>query len=331
MNRGLYICLLAGMLALSSMADEDELRTGVVITKKATDLKPKPHKGRTIVKVPKGTKLSWIEGQEKDNWLRVVAKGGEGWVQKKKVSIVMQPPPEPVSETGALAASACQPNLDACPTSGCETEGTPHALMNEAKRNVPPGAPVTVAFSDLQALQTATDAVVTQGQDIPDRTVIQNLTVGSTTLGEGMAVQVSAFLSPDKPGPHPNSGESVNCDLRGTANNDFHIPVTETAGLSPYAGIVVEMIPQNRNAAWTVASLKALQTNQTQVKVVGQLFYDNAHVVNGDPDNPIGGQPERFTLWEIHPISQFLVCSNGTGCDVNSDSGWTALENVQQQ
>jgi hypothetical protein len=161
--------------------------------------------------------------------------------------------------------------------------------------------------------------------------VIQNLTVGSTTLGEGMAVQVSAFLSPDKPGPHPNTGESVNCNLRGAANNDFHIPVTETAGMSPYAGIVVEMIPQSRNAAWTIASLKTLQTNQTQVKVVGQLFYDNAHVVNGDPSNPIGSQPERFTLWEIHPISQFLVCANGTGCDVNSDSGWTALENAQQQ
>ncbi len=329
MAHRLWVLFVAVILTVSLRADEDTVRSGVLLTKKSAVLKSGPNKGRTMAKVPKGTKLQWLEGQEKNNWLRVVTRGGEGWVAKKKVSIVMQPPPAPVNEQAELAAAACAANLDACPVTGCESAGTPHAFLNQAKRTVATGTPVTVAFSDLQALQTATDAVVTQGQDIPDRAVIQNLTAGSATLGEGMMVQVAAFLSPDKPGPHPNTGESVNCNLRTAANNDFHIPVTETAGQSPYLGIVVEMIPQDRNAAWTIPSLKTLQTNQTQVKVVGQLFYDNAHVVNGDPDNPINGQPERFTLWEIHPISQFLVCSNGTGCDVNSDSGWTALENVQ--
>ena len=38
-----------------------------------------------------------------------------------------------------------------------------------------------------------------------------------------------------------------------------------------------------------------------------RLFYDNKHLVKGDQDRD-NGEPKRFSLWEIHPVSAFYVC-----------------------
>jgi hypothetical protein len=63
------------------------------------------------------------------------------------------------------------------------------------------------------------------------------------------------------------------------------------------------------------------------VRITGQLFYDNAHFPNGDSSHPISGQPKRFSLWEIHPISTIEVCKRANNsCDVSKDSDWTPLE-----
>jgi hypothetical protein len=61
------------------------------------------------------------------------------------------------------------------------------------------------------------------------------------------------------------------------------------------------------------------------VLVVGGLLYDNEHLVNDDPSQPKGGQPKRFSLWEIHPITEFLVCEQAGGCDPVARAQWTAL------
>jgi hypothetical protein len=56
-------------------------------------------------------------------------------------------------------------------------------------------------------------------------------------------------------------------------------------------------------------------------------FYDNLHFANGDANNPIGGQPPRFSLWEIHPITSLKVCKKNTAsqCDPNRASDWRAF------
>ena len=126
--------------------------------------------------------------------------------------------------------------------------------------------------------------------------------------------------------PHPNTGESVNCNLRGAANNDFHIPISNDPGNTDFQGIVVEMIPQNRPDEWSLANLTTVETNQQLVMVTGQLFYDNLHHVNGDANSPKGGQPHRFALWEVHPLTQFMVCTKpDNSCDPNQAEDWIAL------
>jgi hypothetical protein len=53
-------------------------------------------------------------------------------------------------------------------------------------------------------------------------------------------------------------------------------------------------------------------------------------MVNNDPNHPIGGQPKRVSLWEVHPITKFFVCTKaGNNCSVSStgaSSGWKRLE-----
>ena len=90
------------------------------------------------------------------------------------------------------------------------------------------------------------------------------------------------------------------------------------------------MVPQDRPARWTIDRLQEVAQQGRQVRVRGQLFYDNEHVVNDEPDHPIGGQPKRFSLWEVHPITEFMVCKMPKkSCDPGDSSIWQTLEEAE--
>src|SRR5262249_24617789 len=97
--------------------------------------------------------------------------------------------------------------------------------------------------------------------------------------------------------------------------------VTESANASEFEGIVVEMIPQDRPDRWTLANLAKLR--KKPILIEGGLFYDNLHVANGDASHPLNGQPKRFSLWEIHPITSVKVCTKAANqCDPTRPSDW---------
>jgi len=163
-----------------------------------------------------------------------------------------------------------------------------------------------------------------------ERDLLVNLRVTTGTVREGRLVKVGGFLAAGLE-PHANtSGESVNCRFTQSANNDFHISIVENTGEDEFKGIVVEMIPQGRSADWTLAKLRSVRQQGKRVLVVGALFYDNIHMVNDDPNHPIGGQPKRVSLWEVHPIARFFICTKANdNCSVSSigaTSGWKRLE-----
>jgi hypothetical protein len=86
------------------------------------------------------------------------------------------------------------------------------------------------------------------------------------------------------------------------------------------------MIPQlPRPPGWDAATLNSLHTDQVQVLVIGGLTYDNEHLVNADPQHPKGGQPKRLSLWEVHPITAFLLCTRTDGCDATHAEDWAPL------
>jgi hypothetical protein len=221
-----------------------------------------------------------------------------------------------------IKSTACHPSLSSCPVYGCEQEGSDHALVNEMKRHTPnPGTPKSLTWDDFTALQQDADSTVGQDKelDASDRARLHNLRVGSGSVSEGDLVQLDGFLVGN---PHPNTGESVNCNLSGPANNDFHIPFADDPDKTPFQGIVVEMIPQDRPANWNTKLLGSIEKARRMVRFAGQLFYDNMHRVNNDQDEPQGGQPPRFSLFEIHPITAITVCKQpDTQC-----TDWETLE-----
>jgi hypothetical protein len=194
------------------------------------------------------------------------------------------------------------------------------------------GEPQTLTFQDFADLEAQMEQRF-GGKfatlDKPDRARLRNFTVSSGTVSERDFVQIIGFiaekpLKPKKSQPHPNTGESVNCNLTAGDDNDFHINLTPKAHDTEYDGIVVEMIPQGRDDAWTTDRLRAVQDANLQIRARGQLLLDNHHRVNKDEQHPQGGQPKRFSLWEVHPIVEFDVCT-AAACTANSPS-WKPLE-----
>jgi len=239
----------------------------------------------------------------------------------------------PAEAQARKKAGPCAPDLASCPARGCERPGTPRALFNTIKRRVPDtsASPVVLAFVDLEALQAQADTVVGQRTvSTPEgRRRLKNLKVKSSDaiVGEGSYVEIAGFMVGLPNHPEANlSGESVNCRLSGRTNNDFHIPIAQDPEDTEFQGIVVEMIPQDRDPAWSVPRLRRIAREQRQVRVRGQLFYDSEHEINDDPENPVKGQPARFSLWEVHPVTEFMVCKTPRqACDPADASAWEPL------
>jgi hypothetical protein len=242
---------------------------------------------------------------------------------------------------GAGAARAAQPpcadDLDACPPHGCAEPGSADALVNQAKRRLPADTPsVRLTLDDFEDLQAQADDLVGQqvSLDQAGRDKLRDLSLVSSdrTISEGDRVEILGFLIGLPHRPKASGPESVNCRLRGSAQNDFHVPVARHPEDTEFEGIVVEMIPQDRPDGWTVSKLRRIAREKRPVVVRGQLFYDNLHVVNDDPDDVKSNQPKRFSLWEVHPVTEFHVCMTASKkCDPTKvkEPQWKRLEKVK--
>lgn len=327
--------LAAGICALSTVcAQEEAPKFGQVKTKAASALRVRPDPSSSVLsRVPAGATLRWVEGQKVNSFVRVIGPNGpQGWLSEADITVVSQPL-APDRQTEA-AAAPCKTTLAGCPVTGCAVSAsTAQAVFNKTKRRIPaPGAPETaIDFDDLRSLQQKAESLVGAGGDLSaaQRAKLKAMPVKAGKVAEGSVARLSGFIASKTLAPRANSGESVNCRLKGDSNNDFHINITPGPNMSEFEGVVTEMIPQQRNPGWTLAKLVDLQHKQLPVLVRGALFYDNAHIVNDDPAQPLNGQPRRMSLWELHPITSLLVCKAGPGkCTPDSPTGWVALEDM---
>jgi len=321
--------------------------TGVV--QRETNLRTTPSTQETPRRLLlPATRVDIVEPEPRDGFLHVKTPDGEeGWVWARNIRVeegraaVALPgraparraearATQPLADRAAAArrksAGACADSLADCPDSGCAGPDEPHGLLNRQKRTIPPdGSAKLLTFKNLRALQAGTDKVTPEGVDISDRSLLHNIDVGGLTAGEGDLVDVVGFIAPDRT-LRPGSAESVNCRLTGAGNNDVHVPIVEHADDSEFQSLVVEPIPQHRDPAWTLTALQRLQSQGTLLLIRGQLFYDNLHQVNDDPEHQVGTQPKRFTLWEVHPITHILTCAEqGNACDPGAADQWSEL------
>jgi len=234
----------------------------------------------------------------------------------------------------------CATDLASCPKTGCalldddktEDERQADALLNRLKQTTSTnGTPIRVSFDDLAKLQELADAAVGQGESISPqrRGLLQDLALSaSRKVSEGDLVELRGFVVQDSPRPKPSGAESVNCRLAKAINNDIHIPIVEDAEDEEFAAVVVEMIPQGRPDGWISKKLKRAARDDRPIIVRGRLFYDNKHKVNSDSEQD-NGQPKRFTLWEIHPVTEFHVCVRADrkcGDTLAKPKDWKRLE-----
>ncbi|MFI5298320.1 MAG: hypothetical protein ACHREM_09500 [Polyangiales bacterium] len=212
-----------------------------------------------------------------------------------------------------------------CPKTGCAVLGTGKAMSNQLKRRLIQAElkdALPLPFAVFHELQQAAGARIPEGMYPPaaDRGKLHDLQIGTRKLSEGDVVRVAGYLRVvRREGP-----ESVNCKLSGASFNDIHLNVVEHAGDDEFSGFVAEVIPQERPKALEEPPLSKLMSDGVQVLIVGPLFYDTKHFVNAGP-TAIPKQPKRFTLWEIHPISQIYTCPGG-GCDARRSDGWQRLQ-----
>jgi hypothetical protein len=243
-----------------------------------------------------------------------------------------------------LAAQTCPPSdLNHCPAEGCTTEGPAHdhPLLNKRKNTQPDitGDPHTLTFADFKKLQAHVATVLHLpmgfGTDLTtaQRKQLEMIPLPSGSTGEGAYVQIAAFIAQPgnqkSPNPHANSKESTNCDLTGVENNDFHISIAPHDDDDEFAGIVVEMIPRDRNPKWTLDKLDSVREAGRRVLVQGQLMFDNLHKIRRTFEENKSGNPPRVSIWEVHPVTELKVCMRMTNtCHANTAGGWVNLADV---
>lgn len=259
-------------------------------------------------------------------------------------------PPFPVSTSARSIDSACG-------NSG-ETKTGQKSEQNRVKNDLcRTGPATTLTFADFKALQDAVGAKnITFGTSFSgeqrtehfpsDRNQLSAQNLG-TRVGEGDVVRVVGLMvDPHYSDVGRHKGEDVNCHLESEAENDIHITLVQAPAPPPPAksdppavsaqkraaleaalctGIVVEVIPHFRPAAYEVHVLNPIAERHVPVRISGQLFFDASHHPCRD-GIPGRGDPARMSLWEIHPIYAIDVCKNDRldQCRAEDESVWSA-------
>ena len=329
--RGLCLALLTATAAAGAADPQEgpEDKALVEVDEQAPMLSTPKDDAKPIATLEPGTRLVLVSHRKYGEYWRVVRvdRGPVGWVDSGKTKFIRGK--EDDEDKDEPEFDVCADVLDACPARGCAKEGDGLALANEQKRRAPEGAsPVSLSFEDFATLQRLADERVGQGPpdlDAAGRARLKGLAVSGGAVSEGALVRTFGYLAKGGPGLHYNThGEPVNCNLKGKAANDIHIPLVAKPGDSEFQGLVVEMVPQKRPEGWTVDALEKVRDEGREVLVEGGLFYDKEHYVSDFAEQGLRADPNRATLWEIHPITKFLVCRKEK-CDRSDERDWEAL------
>ena len=230
--------------------------------------------------------------------------------------------------------------------SRCSVQGAggTEAEQNQAKNNFCAlGSPSRSSIPALTALQVQVEqnrAINFGDRDNPGVHGPATNRAPLKALGEGKLVQLKAFVV----AASQEGDETVNCgttfdhETNRDLFHDIHIslvaaqptsmPTTpDEKDATECPGIVSEMIPHHRPPEWTAANVNKVAAKHLMVRVTGQLFFDSSHVPCAH-GKEVRTNPRRTSLWEIHPIYKFDVCT----ANCNAAGTWLPLAQwVKQQ
>lgn len=188
-----------------------------------------------------------------------------------------------------------------CPPEGCGRggDGELNRMKNRTER---PGSPEEQTLGFIRGLRQP-------------RTWVNGQDRSSIAGTESRAVVVTAILQDAR----ASGSETVNCQLRGRANNDFHLDLASFRNDPRARAVAAEITPRLRPDGWTFAKLDALGNQKRFVRVTGWLMLDTQHI-----RRPL----VRSTNWEIHPVTKLEVCTL-TVARCRQGEGWVALEDFE--
>lgn len=234
----------------------------------------------------------------------------------------------PVCSAPAFPSPAPAKALAIDSSCGITGSGGDESNQNAAKNNFcATGTPQPMTIAEMAQLQTqvANDPNIDFGDedDPPRKKGPQVDRAPLQALGEGKLVSVLAYVLFAR----QEGAESVNCENNvpdQPAYHDIHIELVDSPTTTDEcSGVVAEMIPHHRPAVWTADNVSKVSTAKLMVRVTGQLFFDSSHFPC-ENNQGVRDNPKRASLWEIHPIYKFEVCSAGT-CTATSGK-WVALD-----
>lgn len=172
-------------------------------------------------------------------------------------------------------------------------------------------------FSDLQNNTTFRSSA--------DRKPLAQITdVNGKKIGEGTYVEYEGFLLHAQYSNKSN-GEAVNCDIPGEDTNDIHIQMMQNlTDDDPCLSVTAQMSPHFRPETWTPDKLTSLKNHK--IRLSGPLFYDDSHTPCANGKRP---NPQRISVWEIHPIYAVDVCQQQASPNDTEDTPcqqWIPLE-----
>ena len=229
--------------------------------------------------------------------------------------------PDPFADCGNCGVVSASAQPAAAAAHAAESKAKNNLCGDVTKRTV-------VDFSILANMQAQTNATIPTDR----HTLRQFFSVGSQNIGEGSVVRLKALVR-EAHISDCDGGEEVNCNKTGPEVNDIHIPladptVANSRAMDECNSVTAEMIPHSRPAAWSQIDVKTPVNNA--VRITGQLFYDNSHhpCVKKPDGTFTRNSPARISLWEIHPVYQFEVCSkaDASQCDIANDGDWVAYD-----
>ncbi len=265
-------------------------------------------------------------------------------------TVTPSPKPKGPPPPGMPVAAVCEGVADFhdCHSryeTGCSTSGNYDAYLNFLKNQLISPAPATISLqflsqADFQKLDQATPPDLggkkNNHADFKDQLA---------QVGEGKVLGLIGYLYD----AIAEGSESSNCQLTSSdpedSNGDYHIyigfdpavgaklrskqPLTKEEDKAlKQTGVIVEMTPHERfsfgSGVWTIEALK--QAIGSQVRVTGQLLVDSEHNVKGQ-NCALGVTSScwRASVWELHPVTGFQVCKDGTNTCAPGSSAWVEL------
>ncbi len=217
-----------------------------------------------------------------------------------------------------------------CGLSGAGTGA--EGLQDSVKNNFcAKGTPQTITIEHLKGLQAQVEKNTSINFGNENKGTRKK---GPTTnraplrkLGEGKLVTLKAFVLIAR----QEGAESVNCGKNvpnAALFHDIHISLVDSTNINnECSGVVAEMSPHHRPDSWTHANVEKVAKEKLPVRVTGQLYFDSSHFPCTGGEGAGQGNPKRVSLWEIHPIYIFEVCT----ADCDGDGKWVDLDEWAKQ